>query len=220
MRLSRLVPALAALALSASPAASADLTKIDRAIAKEPAYKTKNPKYCLLVFGPEAKTRVWVVDDGGTVYVDRNCNGDLTDDARTGDIVEPDGKTKHTKLVVRTRDTGVRVNLKVRDRGWQYAGWDEDDPLRFAGRPQDAPVVHFDGPLTMKLYGPTPRLVPGQTEEVNASVGTPGLGKGTFAAIQCCTVLDCKVAPVAEFEFPSATPGGTPVTVRVSLADD
>src|SRR5262249_8147594 len=56
----------------------ADLTKIERTIAKEPAYKSK-PKYCLLVFGPEAKTRVWLVLDGDTLYVDRNGNGDLTE---------------------------------------------------------------------------------------------------------------------------------------------
>src|SRR5215510_10605392 len=55
-----------------------DLTKVDRTIAKEPAYKTK-PKYCLLVFGPKAKTRVWLVLDGDVLYVDRNGNGDLTD---------------------------------------------------------------------------------------------------------------------------------------------
>src|SRR5712692_3344625 len=58
---------------------AADLTKIDRKIAKEPAYQSQ-PKYCLLVFGPEAKTRVWIVLDGDTLYVDRNGNGDLTEE--------------------------------------------------------------------------------------------------------------------------------------------
>src|ERR671937_529448 len=59
-------------------AAAADLTQVDRAIQKEPAYQGQ-PKYCLLVFGPEAKTRVWLVLDGDTLYVDRNGNGDLTE---------------------------------------------------------------------------------------------------------------------------------------------
>ena len=46
------------------PAAfGADLSQIQRAIAREPAYLTK-PRYGLLVFGPEAKTRVWLVQDG------------------------------------------------------------------------------------------------------------------------------------------------------------
>lgn len=68
------------------------LDKIDRTIAKEPAYKSKNPKYCLLVFGPEAKTRVWLVHDGNRLYVDRNGNGDLTEEGKriesTDDFVE------------------------------------------------------------------------------------------------------------------------------------
>jgi hypothetical protein len=61
------------------PAAAADLSKIDRHIAREPAYRSKAPRYCLLVFGPEAKTCVWLVQDGDTLYVDRNGNGDLTE---------------------------------------------------------------------------------------------------------------------------------------------
>jgi hypothetical protein len=65
---------------TAGPAAAADLSKIDRRISKEPAYRSKAPRYCLLVFGPEAQTRVWLVQDGDTLYVDRNGNGDLTED--------------------------------------------------------------------------------------------------------------------------------------------
>ena len=56
-----------------------DLAKIDRSLRKEPAYESKQPQYCLLVWGPEAKTRVWVVLDGDVLYLDRNGNGDLTD---------------------------------------------------------------------------------------------------------------------------------------------
>ncbi len=44
--------ALVLLIVGTVPVAAADLTKIDRTIAKEPAYKGK-PKYCLLVFGPD-----------------------------------------------------------------------------------------------------------------------------------------------------------------------
>jgi RNA polymerase sigma factor (sigma-70 family) len=55
-----------------------DLKQIDRTIALEPKYE-KQPFYALLVFGPEAKKRVWLVVDGNTLYVDRNGNGDLTE---------------------------------------------------------------------------------------------------------------------------------------------
>src|SRR4051812_25082918 len=66
----------AVVAPNALPAA--DLSKMDRTIRKEPTYQGK-PKYCLLVFGPEAVHRVWLVHDGDTLYVDRNGNGDLTE---------------------------------------------------------------------------------------------------------------------------------------------
>ncbi len=69
---------LAGLLLTAA-ASFADTPKIDRSIGKEPVYKTKSPKYGLLAFGPEGKDRVWFVQDGDTLYVDRNGNGDLTE---------------------------------------------------------------------------------------------------------------------------------------------
>src|SRR4051794_25720010 len=63
-------------------ATAADLAKIERTIKKEPAYQSKEPKYCLLVFGPEAETRVWLVVDDGAMYFDRNGNGDLTEEGK------------------------------------------------------------------------------------------------------------------------------------------
>lgn len=58
-------------------ARAADLSKIDRSIAKEPKYQSQ-PKYCLLVFGADAKHKAWLVLDGDTLYVDRQGEGDLT----------------------------------------------------------------------------------------------------------------------------------------------
>jgi hypothetical protein len=78
MRAGRFVLAAAFLVMLPAIAAAADLSKIERVLVKEPAYHSK-PKYCLLVFGPEAKTRVWLVQDGDTLYVDRNGTGDLTE---------------------------------------------------------------------------------------------------------------------------------------------
>jgi hypothetical protein len=74
----RSILALLLLSTFSSNVLAADLTKIDRTVAKEPAYKSK-PKYALLVFGPGAKTRVWLVQDGDMLYVDRKGNGDLTE---------------------------------------------------------------------------------------------------------------------------------------------
>ena len=103
----------AALLFCAPLAQAADLLKVERKIAREPAYQSKAPKYCLLVFGPEAKTRVWLVQDGDVLYVDKNANGDLTDKGgrvalkqngasfRSFDVGDiHDGPLTHTGLVV------------------------------------------------------------------------------------------------------------------------
>jgi hypothetical protein len=73
-----------------------DLTKIDRKISHEPHYQN-TPHYALLVFGPKAEHRSWLVFDGDTVaYLDRNGNGDLTE---PGERIELDLKaTSEIKL--------------------------------------------------------------------------------------------------------------------------
>src|SRR5262249_52835659 len=78
MTLPRSLLLLTVVVTSAAQATAADLTKIDRTIAKEPTYKGHS-KYCLLVFGPEAKTKVWIVLDGEVLYVDHNATGDFTE---------------------------------------------------------------------------------------------------------------------------------------------
>src|SRR5205823_3707667 len=80
--------AVLAVLLSAPLARATDLTKIDRRIAREPAYQTKSPRCCLLVFGLEARTRVWLVQDGDTLYVDRDGTGDLTGDGKRVKVQE------------------------------------------------------------------------------------------------------------------------------------
>ena len=57
----------------------------DRSIVKEPPYQS-TPKYCLITIGNHAETKVWIVEDGKRLFVDKNANGDLTDD---GPPVEP-----------------------------------------------------------------------------------------------------------------------------------
>ena len=90
-----IVLAFLGLCLQGLPAA--DLTQIERKISKEPAYQSK-PKYCLLVFGPEAKTRVWLVIDGDTLYVDRNGTGDLTEPGKK--VAACDLKFPREKIVL------------------------------------------------------------------------------------------------------------------------
>jgi WD40 repeat protein len=72
LMITRVWPILLAALVFAMPLPAADLATVDRSIKKEPVFQTKTPKYGLLVFGPNAKDRVWLVLDGDTLYVDRN----------------------------------------------------------------------------------------------------------------------------------------------------
>jgi hypothetical protein len=228
---------IVALALE-PPSPAVTLGRVDRSIGKEPAYQTGLPKYCLLVFGPEAKTRVWLVVDGNELYIDRNGNGDLTEagecvaatlagrwhDFPAGQIQETNGTSRQISLRIRDFNSaygkcaGLMVILDGKRK--QFVGFDEANPFQLAHRPQHAPVVHLEGPLRIKLYGEPPILAAGEETELNIAIGTPGVGPGSFCAIQCCTVLECKTSPVAEIEFPHRDPSHAPIRLRVPIADD
>lgn len=156
-----------------------DLTKIDRTIAREPAYRSKAREYCLLVFGPEAKTRVWLVLDGDRLYVDRNGNGDLTEEgewvkadskrAVIDSITEAGGKAKHLRLEIRLakREDGAKalesVSVETRGTFKEYSFIHKP-----AYRPHDAQVVHFSGPLGI-TFSATLELARGDSQAWSAS---------------------------------------------------
>jgi hypothetical protein len=269
--------ALAALALGAAPTPAADLAKVDRALKKEPAYRGK-PHYCLLVFGPEAKERAWLVldlasepwdtkGDRDALYVDRDGSGDLTRPGMrvpgtmrsgksfdrfshrehpwfspsfaAGAILGREGGLRYTDLVVEVpamyvgRYRPCQLSVKVNGRPQTAGG----PLLRWGDRPEDAPVLHFGGPRTMRLnmetaalhvpvnydggepappYYEEEALVRGKTMNLYAQVGTPGRGRGTFAALSAGDV-PAGVHPVAEVAFPPAEAGGKPLRAKVVL---
>jgi len=206
-----------------------DLSKIDRTIAREPAYRSK-PAYCLLVFGPQAKTRVWLVRDGNTLYVDRNGNGDLTEEGErvvrkaapaphfeAGDITAAGCRGKYTQLVVQFHDKEgwTVLVISVAGKGRQAASEGERS-LRFAARPENAPVVHLDGTLTMRL---AQRAKVDEGEVFVAEIGTPGLGSGTFATVdpEYPGAIPRGIFPVAQVTCPNTKPGGKPFSARIAL---
>jgi hypothetical protein len=211
MRTTPVAFALVILALSpgATPAAEMpDLSRVDRTIRKQPAYVAKKPLYGLALFGPRAEKRVWLVLDKSkpdapaydVLHIDRNADGDLTGpgkrikaeggDFKLGEFTDPATQAKHTEFTVRVSGTEPTVMLSLRWRGkLKFGGGYPEDAdsgyMRFAAKPEDAPVVwvHGDAPFRFqRWYGG--ELPIGGSEELMVFLGQPGRGPSTFAAAQ------------------------------------
>jgi hypothetical protein len=212
-----------------------DLPKLDRTVTKEPAYAGK-PKYCLLAFGPQAKTRVWLVLDGEVIYLDRNANGDLTDDGEGLDARPGQAERRRAKLGVIApagRKEVHRILYLDAERIWVEVreGLDQYAPLSYADRPQDAPVFHFDGPLALMA---NPEDIKqglrrgGQDNQFRVLLGTRTSAEGVVF-VECdqsypekrfrvpSSGLPKGIHPVAEIEFPAKEPEGGPVRRRYAL---
>jgi hypothetical protein len=186
-----------------------DLSGLDRGVI-EPTYQGK-PRYCLLVLDPRATTRIWLVEDGETLHVDRNANGNLTEPGKAfapsnrrefksledgkevlyrewnytiGDLTPAGQPGKHTGFHLVRYQTGDRPAeyvLSGRYQGvtLQYAGW---GPLFSAGREQAA-VVHFGGPVLPRPLREKELRLNEEGQELHFCIGTPGLGKNSFAFV-------------------------------------
>jgi hypothetical protein len=222
--LSRWLLAACVLLLGA-PATAADLSKIDRRLVKEPIY-TGKPGYCLLVFGADAKARVWLVKDGNTLYLDRNGNGDLTEagEPLAGKGGKPlavaitavAGKKYHIRQCNLTKFGGSKgqqvychIAIDVGGAFGQYAF------VGFADTPRKAPVVHFDGPLTIEVADKKVTLVRGRKPtDLGVTMVTRGLGSTVLVDYNG---IPRNAHPVVEVEFPNKEPNGKPVTARYTL---
>jgi hypothetical protein len=242
MRLRPAPAALAALLLAAAPAAALDFDKLDRRIAKEPAYRSK-PLYGLALLGPDGKTRVWMVLDGERLYVDRNCNGDLTDDGPPAELtdkatdpasfpalkVSPDGGRTVYQFDValwgrpsaRRGDAGGEpfnqsVHVAFPD-GRRFGAWgDHLSPLLFAAGPKGAPALHFGGPLRMGFEVRKPLGREAGGFKLSACVGTPGSCPGAWAHLSYKTIPG-GVHPKVVMELPPAKAGGPSVRAQFAL---
>jgi hypothetical protein len=211
------------------PATAAELGPMDRSLAKEPSYQGK-PGYCLLVFGADAKTRVWLVKDGDTLYLDRNGNGDLTEEgerlagkggASGGAISAAAGKKyeiRHCNLTklgdAKDPQEYCHISMDVDGafRQYSFAG--------FADAPKNAPVVHFDGPLTIEVADKNLTLVRGEKPtDFSVYMLTRGHGPrlGSTVLVDYNLGIPETAAPVVEVEFRNKEPDGKPVTATYTL---
>jgi hypothetical protein len=219
------------------------LTKIDRTIGKEPAYASK-PKYCLVVFGPEAKTRVWLVLDGEILYADRNGDGDLTGkDQRVpigyrdsgpvfqvGNIPARHGAGPFTLEVEVRLHVGKEDTYVIWCRPQEGKGFLQrtDGLLYFGDKPGEAPIVHFGGPLTLTILDWHKPLQPRQLvrgdkdNQLSILIGTPVFGgkHEVFATVYQSfrRLAGDKSFPTVEIEFPGKDPGAKPITTRAEVS--
>jgi hypothetical protein len=217
------------------PAMAADLARIPRVIHKEPAYQS-TPKYCLLVFGKDADTHIWMVLDGNTLYVDRNGNSDLTDPGEKlvnnngsyftiDHLSERDG-TIHKNLVLAAFQKGTfNLQMGVDGQREQFVGIGNMARPSWGDKPGNAPIIHFNGPMTIERYGPNYTVPRGAGESISRRfklrllVGTPGLGLGTFASYDDICSED--LGPIqADIEYPNAKNPAEPIVRHVELLHD
>ena len=216
-----------------------DYSQVDRTIAKEPAYHSK-PKYALLLFGKEAKLRVWVVLDGQTLYLDRNADGVLTgkderfariEDCRNVEIHDPDQKTSylisHVVQLIKDRESSresliVNIDIKGPLHYRQYCD------VELKGRAGDAKIAHFDGPLRVgprTVYWKVPANLALVTGDKPADLHG---GAGTMDAEHGCWVVVVShngdksafpngVFPIVDVQFPPKRPGDPPLKKQYRL---
>ncbi len=225
MLLSHLLTA-ALFAAGPPPAALTDLDRVSRTLDTEPTYNTRSPKYCLLVFGPEARTLVWLVHDGDAMHALASPDGKSPRRWRQakgpqyfqiGDVWEDGGKTTYKGLRFSANPRNPRFSVRI-DGKIQTAGRDIRGKIQFGPSPEDAPVVHFNGPRTLDLFWDQQPLLSGQHEDLSVVVGTRGRGPGTFTHVHV-DAYPRNAWPWAVIEFP-VKDGGNPVIAKVRLKDD
>jgi hypothetical protein len=239
MRGPHLLLAFSWLTVLGPPGRAADYTAIDRTIKAEPKYDSKSPKYTLLVFGREAKLRVWLVLDGKTLHLDRNADGDLTgkderfaraDDCKDVEIADPDGKTRYVITGVGEYEAGElakpRLMVSVSIKGpLSYSQYGDAGP---ADGPRTASVMHFHGPLTAGPVTVNWKVPPGlalavgeKPTDLRAVVGTMSAEHGCWVVVRSHngdkSAFPDGVHPAVDIEFPSKAPGGQAVKKRYTL---
>jgi hypothetical protein len=113
--------ALLCLTLFAGFVWAGDLSKIERTIAVAPKYSAEQQFYALLVLGTDMSKKIWFVVDDDTLYVDKNGNGDLTEDGEkfqappksglASSLVRDTHSWNHLKLDKRYTDVRVHWGL-------------------------------------------------------------------------------------------------------------
>ncbi len=203
------------------------LDRIERKITKEPQYKAQ-PQYALVVLGSNANTKVWMVEDGKTLYVDKNANGDLTDDGPPLapinerdlgdnrwdfdyflDELTPIDGSRHTDFQLRRWNYGGEndsygLSLSVDKKMPMYAGW---FGTFWAASPEAAPIMHFGGPLEPRLLRRKEFIIGASSNRLSLAFINHGRGEGAMSRLSI-DALPKTIIPILRIDWPVAD--GTP----------
>ncbi len=166
-----------------------DYAKVDRAIAREPAY-AGTPHYALLIPDPKGGVRSWAVVDksaaGDVLYFDLDSDGDLTEPGERfrptelGRMIRVGDWGEHSDLefIVATRGTTAAwFQMKYRGKleisgGWPLSGMTH---TKWGDSPKTAPVFRpcRDAPVTFGLWGEA-ELKRGQANTITLVAGPAG----------------------------------------------
>jgi hypothetical protein len=156
----------------------------DRSLGKQPHY-TGKPLYCLLVFGPEGRDRVWLVRDGDTLYADKNGNGDLTDPGEKI-VARKDGDSR--TFSVGTVRVGKLEHRNVTVRASRLSEWGEE----YTSHPVSKAALAKDRDIDLM--------------NVSAEVQVPGLrGAGDEGRLMVGARFDAN-GPLLFADTPAAAP--------------
>jgi len=174
------------------------VSRFDRTIIKEPTYQS-TPKYCLLTLGNSGDVRVWMVEDGKRLFVDKNANGDLTDDGPPIkpsnvrdlggnrwqfeyllDTITPTNGPRDTNFVLRRwnysdKEDSYGLSLSVGGQMPMYAGW---FGTFWSTNREQAPVIHFGGPFTPKVLRKKEFTIGETQQRLDLCFLNPGSGPG------------------------------------------
>jgi len=211
--------------------------RIDRTIIKEPAYQS-TPKYSLMTLGDRGDVKVWMIEDGRRLFVDKNANGDLTDDGPpiqpnnvrhldasrwdfeyTLDAITPTNGPAHTNFVLRRwnyndKEDCYGLSLSVGGKMPMYAGW--FDTFWSTNR-EKAPVIHFGGPFTPKLLRRKEFVIGETGQRLSLCFVHPGSDPGAVSRLSI-DALPRFLTPTLAIEWPTAA-GKSPLRTYHKLSE-
>jgi hypothetical protein len=204
---------------------------------KEPKY-TSTPKYCVINLGTSGQVSVWMVEDGRRLFVDKNANGDLTDDGPPIEpsdvravgpnswdfnylldaITPPDG-LRHTRFDLRRwnyneKEDNYGLSIFVDDQLPVYAGW---FGTFWSAKRETAPVLNFGRTFTPRLLRTKEFTVGLRDQRLSVGFMNPGSGPGAESRLSI-DALPVSVVPKLEIEWP-VVDGGAPLRTSHTLPE-